>query len=119
MKRLSDQQILSTLILGEVFPETIYFTEAKGMDSITIHAKENATIDDVQRAVKTIFPKATVVQFKTCDSAYYIWSEAECIGSLHMTQKEKPSAPTESQEETTFLHDTTEMSISEMVEREA
>lgn len=90
MKNLTDQQILSTLRLNEVFPETVWFTEARGMESITVYIKEDSTLEEGLYAVRTVFPNASLEKFATCNTGHYIWSLGECIGTLHMKKEETP-----------------------------
>jgi len=100
MHRLSDNQILSTLMLNEVFPEIIWFTEVRGTEIISIVIKEDSTLEEALYAVSTIFPSPSLEKFSTKDNSFYIWSMGECVGSLYMPQKEKPLLQTEAVEET-------------------
>ena len=106
MRNLSDQQILETLRLEKYFPEIVWFTEARGTESISIQLKEDASLKDGLYAVRSVFPDASLENYATSNTGFYIWSLGEVVGTLHTKEEEAPLSQ-EATEEIDLLNGST------------
>lgn len=103
MEKLTNDQILSTLALSENFPSVVWYTQVdnfNGCESVVVQVKHDATLEEAEECVKTIFPDTTFKKYVTSDYAFSMVFEGHEIGSLHLkVNEEETPAPTEVPEE--------------------
>ena len=90
---LTPKQILETLSLSEIFPLIIWYTEvcnSGGRVTISVQGVKNASPEEIQDCVKSVFPIARFIQFSTSNTAWDISVNGHRIGSLHMKHEEMP-----------------------------
>ena len=122
MEKLTKRQILDVLVLSEVFPSVIWYTNvcnSNGEETVTIQMQKDAALREAEECVKTIFPNSEFQKFATSEKAFTVLFEGRNIGSLHLAKNtEKAPLPEGTTEENTHLQCTIDNSkVEPLVDR--